>query len=319
MLDHIVEDNNLAWDGESIKRSYTELELSKAAKKDLRSVYDSSVVYNQNIRASDFELDALEKELEGIRVNYLMTGPGFFILNDFWSDSYNVDQGKNGLLVASQLLGMPIQQNATGLLVKELKDRDMSYESDGTSRYSDNRHGGNYHTDGAEIPPPIPEFLPLLSIRQSKEGGSFIVVSSYAVHNRLLEEYPKELERLYDEFLWDRRGDLGPKGEATFKKPIFSFDGEKLECAYLRRYIEEGYSTEGVEMRPEEKSALDALDKVVYDPALELRVKMQPGQFLVSINSRTLHGREPFEDHRKPDGSIDPEKQRLKLRTWVVK
>jgi len=319
MLDHLVEDKNLAWDSETIKEFDIVLTLSDGAKNELHSVYKSSEAYNQEISAYDFKLDELRKELEEIRANYLEEGPGFFILDDFWSEEYSIDQGKNGLLVASQLFGTPLQQNATGLLVKELKDRDVSYDGDGKSRYSDNRHGGNYHTDGAEIPPPIPEYLPLLSIRQSKEGGSFIVVSSYAVHNKLLETNPGTLAKLYGNFLWDRRGDLGPNGEATFEKPIFSFNGGKLECAYLRRYIEDGYLTEGIEMGVEEKGTLDALDEVVYDPSLEFRVKMDPGQLLVSINSRTLHGREPFEDYRRPDGSIDPERQRLKLRTWVVK
>ena len=58
-----------------------------------------------------------------LRKNYLEKGPGFVVVDNFWNPKYSMEQGKNGLLVLSQLFGglMP-QMAATGLLVKEVKD-----------------------------------------------------------------------------------------------------------------------------------------------------------------------------------------------------
>ena len=186
-----------------------------------------------------------------------------------------------------------------------------SFDSDSTSRYSDSKYGGGYHTDGAEIPPPLPDFLTLMCIRQAEKGGIFKIISAYAVHNALLKKDPESLGRLHNNFHWDRRGDLGPNGEETFEKPIFSYQNKTLTCEYLRRYIDDGYKKAGVVQTEEDVAALDSIDSVLYDDSIAYNILMKPGQLVISANYYTLHGRTSFEDFD------DQDSKRLMLRTWI--
>ena len=311
------------------------VQLSKGALRELHNVYTESSEYSPDLRCESFDLDSLSEEVATLRDNYLEKDIGFVIVNNFWDPKYSIEQGKNGLLVLSQLLGRVIPQMATGLLVKEVKDRSKSFDSDSTSRYSDSKYGGGYHTDGAEIPPPLPDFLTLMCIRQAEKGGIFKIISAYAVHNALLKKDPESLGRLHNNFHWDRRGDLGPNGEETFEKPIFSYSNSAhtlmlgtdyyadqnntLTCEYLRRYIDDGYKKAGIVQTKEDVAALDAMDSVLYDDSITHTVLMKPGQLLISTNFHTLHGRDEFKDYTTKEGLPDPERQRILLRTWIIK
>ena len=311
------------------------VQLSTHALEELSNVYAKFNEYNPDIRLESFDLHTLSEEIKLLRENYLEKDVGFVLLENFWNDKYSFEQAKNGLLILSQLLGKVIQQNASGLLVKEVKDIKKSFKSDSTSRYSESRYGGNYHTDGAEIPPPLPEFLALLCIRQAEKGGEFKIINANSVHNALLEKHPESIRRLHDNFIWDRRGDLGPNGEETFEKPIFAYSNlvhaltlgtdyyvdkdNALTCEYLRRYIDDGYKKAGVIQTKEDIAALDAMDSVLYDDSLALTISLKPGQLLISTNSHTIHGRTQFKDYATKDGLPDPEKQRILLRTWIIK
>ena len=317
-LDVLISDSNLAWDSVTIKDLVYETRLSDKSQEVINFLAsDPSNIDSFDSESS--ESNALSLEMKTIRANFLDEGPGFVIIKSFLKpENENLEGAKNTILYISSILGRPIQQNATGLMVKEVKDRNLSYTDDTTSRYSDNKHGGNYHTDGAEIPPPIPEYLPLLCIRPAKTGGAFKLISSYNVHNKLLEKDKKVLERLYKDFVWDRRGDLGPNGEEVFKKPIFSYQEGKLIFAYLRRYIEDGYGKTGEPFRVQDLAALDRLDSVIYDAKNIFEETLESGDLMISVNSRTIHGRDSYEDYRDKTGMIIKNKQRLLLRTWVV-
>ena len=107
------------------------VQLSKRATSELHSVYTAHTEYNPDLRCESFDLDSLSEEVITLRKNYLEKGPGFVVVDNFWNPKYSMEQGKNGLLVLSQLFGglMP-QMAATGLLVKEVKDRRKSFDSD---------------------------------------------------------------------------------------------------------------------------------------------------------------------------------------------
>ena len=311
------------------------IQLSNESLLELDSIYEKYENFEPTINSKLFNLESLSNDALIFRQNYLEKTIGFVILKNFWNPKYSIEQAKNGLLIFSQLLGKVIQQNASGLLVKEVKDRSKSFKNDSTSRYSESKYGGNYHTDGAEIPPPLPEFLALLCIRQAEKGGEFKIINANSVHNALLEKHPESIRRLHDNFIWDRRGDLGPNGEETFEKPIFAYSNlvhaltlgtdyyvdqdNALTCEYLRRYIDDGYKKAGVIQTKEDIAALDAMDSVLYDDSLALTILLKPGQLLISTNSHTIHGRTQFKDYATKDGLPDPEKQRILLRTWIIK
>ena len=80
--------------------------------------------------------------------------------------------------------------------VKVLKNRGMKYGEGSKAHYSDTNKGGDYHTDGAERPEPLPKYLPFMCIQQSLEGGDTVLKSAYTLHNNLLKYKPKILKRL---------------------------------------------------------------------------------------------------------------------------
>ena len=311
------------------------IELSSESLMELDSIYEKYDNFEPTINSKLFNLESLSNDALIFRQNYLEKTIGFVILKNFWNPKYSIEQAKNGLLIFSQLLGKVIQQNASGLLVKEVKDRSKSFKNDSTSRYSESKYGGNYHTDGAEIPPPLPDFLTLLCLRKSKSGGEFKILNANSIHDALLEKYPEFITRLHENFIWDRRGDLGPNGEETFEKPIFSYStaahaltlgtdfytdqNNTLTCEYLRQYIDDGYKKNGTSQTKKDLAALDAMDSVLYDDSLAQTILLKPGEILISTNSHTLHGRTNFTDFMNEDGLPDPKKQRILLRTWIIK
>jgi len=310
-------------------------ELNNKSLMELDSIYTKYDYFEPTLNSEHFTLESLLKDALNFHQNYLEQNIGYVLLKNFWNTKYSIDQAKNGLLIFSQLLGKVIQQNATGLLVKEVKDRSKSFKNDSTSRYSESKYGGNYHTDGAEIPPPLPDFLTLACIQKSKSGGEFKIINANQVHTKLLEKYPESLKRLHENFIWDRRGDLGPNGEETFEKPIFNYStaahmltlgtdfytdqNNTLTCEYLRQYIDDGYQKAGNIQTKDDISALDAMDSVLYDDSLAETILLEPGELLISTNSHTLHGRTQFVDYTGVDGTPDPKKQRILLRTWIIK
>ena len=319
-LEKQINNATLAWDSKSIKEQTYVTKFSSKSQEYLNLFIDKFSKSELVSFTSDSSISpSFVSEVKDIKANFLDNGPGFVIIDSFVENASSNSIGvKNALLYVSSLLGTPIQQNATGLMVKEVKDRSLSYSDDTTSRYSDNKHGGNYHTDGAEIPPPIPEYLPLLCIRPAKKGGAFKLINSHTIHNKLLDEKPEVLDRLYQDFYWDRRGDLGPNGEEVFTKPIFTYVNNKLTFAYLRRYIEDGYERINKQLTEEDINALDCIDSIIYNSNNIFEETLEPGQLMITVNSRTVHGRDSYTDYIDSNGNIISEKQRLLFRTWVL-
>src|SRR5439155_20000612 len=119
------------------------------------------------------------------------------------------------------------------------------------------------------------------------------------------------LEELYRPFHVDRRGGLRPGDAATVQFPIFDWDGQRLDCRYLRYWIEAGHDKAGEPMSAGQRSALDALDEVLSDPELRIEFPLNPGEMFWINNRWLFHNRTAFEDH------AEPERRRHYVRLWV--
>jgi len=211
----------------------------------------------------------------------------------------------------SLLLGDLLPQDGTGLLLKEVKDRGTKVGEGVSSRFSDSRYGG-VHTDGAEVPFPLPDYFGLLCVNRAKCGGSLQLLSAAAVYRSLEVGCPRSLAILCQPFHFDRRGDLGPNGEKTVVKPVFFISGTNVCATYLRQYINIGHSHPEVpDLTGEQVTALDTLDALLQDSRLKVEGYLNPGEAIFMNNLRLFHGRTMFEDYP------EPEKKRLILRTWI--
>ena len=62
----------------------------------------------------------------------------------------------------------------------------------------------NFHTDNA-FARMVPDYVGLFCRHPAKSGGVSRFCSLYSVHQRMLEQYPDELARLYQPVLFDRQ------------------------------------------------------------------------------------------------------------------
>lgn len=160
------------------------------------------------------------------------------------------------------------------------------------------------HTDRTPAPHP-PRVLGLLCVRPAAHGGDSLLASGHALHNRLLTDAPWALPRLYQDFRFGR----GPGFDR--RRPVFRWHGAGLRVHYNRRGIERAHQEAGAPLAPDERAALDAVDRILSDPRTALRVPLRRGDLLLLDNTVVLHGRTAFTD------SPDPRARRCLVRVWV--
>jgi hypothetical protein len=314
-LNHLVTDPRRAWDASRLAWDTQVCELSEESRLELNRTIQNGSGSASGQAPCDAPTRNCAAEVRAIKKRYLDDGYGFVIIDGFRDGVATVEEAEGVLVLISRLLGQKLMpQNKNGDVVKNVMDMGTPIGEEGNGRYSESREGGNLHTDGAEHPLPAPTYLPLFCLRTAKAGGCTQLVSAYELHNHMLTRSPELLASLYDDFYWDRRGDLGPDGQRTCIKPVFSYDSNRgLQCSYLRKYIEQGHKLAGVPLSARHAAAFDAFDALLDERSpLIVGGYLKPGQMLISNNLRTLHGRTGFEDHD------DPNQHRLMLRTWVL-
>jgi hypothetical protein len=251
----------------------------------------------------------LQLNIRDLQKDFLDVCPGYCVVRGLgaldrasWAPAFRL---------LSLLLGNLLAQDGTGLLLKEVKDRGTKVGEGVSSRFSDSRYGG-VHTDGAEVPFPLPDYFGLLCVNRALRGGSLQLLSAASVYRFLEAEHPTSLATLCQAFHFDRRGDPGPNGERTVAKPVFFRSGTSICATYLREYINIGHSYPEVpDLTGEQVAALNTLDAVLQDPRLKVTGYLEPGEAIFINNLRLFHGRTMFDDHP------EPEKKRLVLRTWI--
>jgi len=305
----------LAWKKNDWSPSDYTVDLSPAAVEEIREFmktegdkYDHRTCGADSFHDKTIALLACRSEIEEIESRFLKSGPGFVVINALSPDDFSLAQLKVVMACVCGNFGNGlVAQDTHGEVVKEVADRGLPFDP-ASSKYSDSNRGGNYHTDGTELPIPI-RYFPLYCVRPAARGGVSKLVSSYTIHNRLQDDDLNSLQRLYRPFYWDRRSRVGPNGERTIEKPVFEYDKD-LKCRYQRLFIELGYKLANQSVEQDVSRALDAMDRHLYDDALAMDIPLRAGQVLVCNNSFTLHGRSEFQDA--------PGQPRLYLRGWVA-
>jgi alpha-ketoglutarate-dependent taurine dioxygenase len=216
-------------------------------------------------------------------------------------------EGLDFALAVSRILGRVMPQDFHGEQVREVRDRGMDIATNPAARYSDTRFGGHLHTDGMHRPGHIPDLFTLYCHRPAKEGGDFVFVHVDDVLARL-GDAPHVIEMLSGWFHFDTR-DTSGRFPRTVRRQIIE-DGVRIN--YLREYVESGHSTAGVPaLTARQRAALDAVDRILADPALIRRARLDRGHLMIIDNRRLVHGRTDFIDFP------DPENARLLFRTWI--
>jgi alpha-ketoglutarate-dependent taurine dioxygenase len=167
----------------------------------------------------------------------------------------------------------------------------------------------NFHTDNA-FARMVPDYVGLFCRHPAKSGGVSRLCSLYSVHQRLFEQYPEQLARLYQPVLFDRQKEHRDGAELVCLAPYFSWRNNRLFARANASLIRKGYEVAGVAMDAELSTALDAIDEVCAAPDLWYEASLQRGQIQYLNNHEVGHYRSAFEDYD------EPERKRHLYRLW---
>jgi hypothetical protein len=162
-----------------------------------------------------------------------------------------------------------------------------------------------FHIDRADL-------VALLCLKRAKSGGASAIVSSMTLHNVMAERRPDLLERLYQPFPTDRRGEI-PEGRAPFyEAPVFNTHEGRVSVLYSRLHIGSSQRfPEARQLAPEDWEALDMFGELAGDPELRLDMNFIPGDIQILHNHTILHARSAYEDWP------EVERKRHLLRLWL--
>ena len=94
---------------------------------------------------------------------------------------------------------------------------------------------------------------------------------------------------------------------------MLSWHAGALTVFYQRQYVDSAQRFDAApRLTPADVEALDAFDALAEDPALHLRMRLQPGDVQFVHNHVLLHDRTAFDDHP------EPAHRRHLLRLWLA-
>jgi hypothetical protein len=198
-----------------------------------------------------------------------------------------------------QHLGIPGAQNPERDLLGHVRDTGESPEE---VRHYRTRVNINFHCDAADV-------VGLLCLRQAKRGGQSRIVSSIAVYNELLRRRPEWVDRLYEPFPMDTKGEGGVPYLPV--RPC-AFDSGSLRTFYHTDYFRSATGPRGEPtLSEDDRRLLDLYNEIAEAPGMALDMDLAPGDVQLLSNHTVMHARTDYEDF--------PElaRKRHLLRLWI--
>jgi hypothetical protein len=258
-----------------------------------------------DIGREDFPLPTLGPVLDRLR-REVLDGRGFVMVRGMRVEGRPIAESATAYWGVGTYFGRARSQNAKGHLLGHVYDLGQGLsETNPLLRSYATAEGQRFHIDRADV-------VALLCLRRAKSGGLSTIVSSMAVHNAMALRRPDLLERLYQPFPTDRRGEV-PKGKGPFyEAPVFNPHADTLAVLYSRLHIGSAQRfPEARRLTPEDIEALDMLGELAADPELRLDMNFTPGDIQFLHNHTILHARSAYEDWP------EIERKRHLLRLWL--
>ena len=160
-----------------------------------------------------------------------------------------------------------------------------------------------FHADASD-------YVGLLCLRKSKQGGESRVASSVTVYNRILSQRPDLAEVLTSDFYRSRSGEHSPGEDPYIKQPIFSFTDGYFSATGAGAAIDKAQALPGVPAyTAAQKEAVELYRKTVEESAID--IWFEPGDIQFLNNFVTLHTRREYIDWP------EEERKRHLLRLWL--
>jgi len=225
-------------------------------------------------------------------------GVGFAVLDRLPMDDYPIETMLEIYWLLGQAIGRPVAQKWNGQMIYDVSDTGADYAY-GT-RGSHTSVELNFHTDNA-FARMLPDHVGLLCRNPAKSGGVSRFCSLYSVHQRMLEQYPAQLERLYQPMYYDRQQEH-PEGAAPVcRAPWFSWRNQRMFARANASLVRKGYEVAGEAMDAALEDALDAIDEVCAAADLWFEAPLERGQIQYLNNHEVGHYRSAFEDFEEPE------------------
>ena len=244
-------------------------------------------------RLDEFELPACRQMMLAMK-HILDDGVGFAVLDRLPMDSYPIEALLDVYWLFGQFIGRPVAQKWNGQMIYDVSDTGAEYAY-GT-RGSRTSVELNFHTDNAFARMP-PDYVGLFCRHPAKTGGVSRICSLYSVHQRMLEQYPQELARLYQPVFFDRQKEHHEGAEKICLAPYFSWRNERMFARANASLIRKGYEVADQQMDALLAAALDAIDEICTAADLWFEAPLQRGQIQYLNNHEVGHYRSAFEDH----------------------
>jgi len=254
----------------------------------------------------EFELPGCRQMMAQMK-NILDNGVGFAVLERLPMDAFPLEVLLEVYWLLGQCIGRPVAQKWNGQMIYEVADTGADYAYGTRGSYTSVEL--NFHTDNAFARMP-PDYVGLFCRHPAKTGGISRFCSLYSVHQRMLEQYPDELARLYQPVFFDRQKEHREDAEKVCFAPYFNWRDGRMYARANASLIRKGYDVAEEKMDALLNAALDAIDEVCSAEDLWFEATLQRGQIQYLNNHEIGHYRSAFEDHD------DPERKRLLFRLW---
>ena len=257
-------------------------------------------------KLDEFELPACRATMAKMK-SILDDGVGFAVLDSLPMDKYPIDHLLEIYWLLGQCIGRPVAQKWNGQMIYDVADTGADYAYGTRGSYTSVEL--NFHTDNA-FARMVPDYVGLFCRHPAKSGGISRFCSLYSVHQRMLDQYPQALERLYQPVLFDRQKEHRDGAEPVCLAPCFSWRNKRLFARANVSLIRKGYAVAGEPMDAALADALEAIEEVCAAEDLWCEAALERGQIQYLNNHEVGHYRSAFEDFD------EPERKRHLYRLW---
>ena len=278
-------------------------ELQAASLPWLDRVERDGAALNQ-LDSESFALPTLGPRLAALR-NELQRGRGLVLLRGLPVDRWGRRCSAVAFYGLGAHLGRPRPQNAQGHLLGHVRDLGLRADDPAVRIYQTHERQ-TFHTDSCDI-------VGLLCLQTARAGGESALVSSVTLYNELRARRPDLAALLFQPLATDRRGEVPPGAKPYFEIPVFNWHQGSFAAIYQRQYVNSSQRfADAPRLSAAQVEALDLLDTLANDPALNLHMALEPGDLQFVHNHRLLHDRMAFEDWP------EPARRRYLLRLWLA-
>lgn len=246
----------------------------------------------------DFPLPTLANKIDRWRME-ISRGRGFQVVRGVPVERWPESDSEIFFWCLGQHLGIPGAQNPERDLLGHVRDTGESPEE---VRHYRTRVNINFHCDAADV-------VGLLCLNKAKHGGKSRIVSSVAIYNELLRQRPDLVDRLYEPFMMDTKGEGGVRYLPV--RPC-CFDSGSLRTFYHTDYFRSATGRRGESLLTrEDREVLDLYNAIADSPGMYIDMDLEPGDVQLLSNHTVMHARTDYEDYP------EPERKRHLLRLWI--